>query len=191
VEAGGGDRRGGRRVEAGEGHPQAPASLVMEMTKVDLCGVQHGGARWPEARAALTASMAAHGFVVIAHGVLGPEPSAALFARALAELYALPTEAKLQDMVTTRSRTRATSPMGRRLRACLSGIPPTPPASATTATSSGRSSRAILSSGKSIDQSCFHLAKIGRTGFLNSLPLLCQATPLYRCSGTWWNLSRL
>jgi hypothetical protein len=81
----------------------------MEMTKVDLRGVQHGGAGWPESRAALTASMAAHRFVVVALSALGPElPTAlspglptALFAHALPELYALPAEAKRQNVVTT------------------------------------------------------------------------------------------
>jgi hypothetical protein len=68
----------------------------MKMTKVDL-----RGARWPKARAALTASMAAHRFVVVAHGALGPELPTALFARALPELYALPVEAKRQNEVTT------------------------------------------------------------------------------------------
>jgi hypothetical protein len=68
----------------------------MEMTKVDLCG-----AGWPEARAALAASMAAHKFMVVAHGALGPELSTALFAHALPELYTLPAEAKRQNEVNT------------------------------------------------------------------------------------------
>jgi hypothetical protein len=68
----------------------------MEMTKVDL-----RGAGWPKARVALTASMAAHRFVVVGHGALGPELPTALFAHALPELYTLPAEAKRQNKVNT------------------------------------------------------------------------------------------
>ncbi|KAL6661399.1 hypothetical protein ACP70R_000783 [Stipagrostis hirtigluma subsp. patula] len=66
--------------------------MVMEITKVDLRGVEPGGPGWEDARAAVTASMAAHGCVVVAHGALGPELRRALFGRAMPELFALPLE---------------------------------------------------------------------------------------------------
>ncbi|KAL6596116.1 hypothetical protein ACP70R_047480 [Stipagrostis hirtigluma subsp. patula] len=64
----------------------------MEISKVDLRGVEPGGPGWEDARAAVTASMAAHGCVVVAHGALGPELRRALFGRAMPELFALPLE---------------------------------------------------------------------------------------------------
>ncbi|KAL6598484.1 hypothetical protein ACP70R_046183 [Stipagrostis hirtigluma subsp. patula] len=67
---------------------------VMEMPKVDLRGVVPGGPGWEEARAAVAASMAAHGCVVVAHDALGPELRRALFGRAMPELFALPLETK-------------------------------------------------------------------------------------------------
>uniref|UniRef100_A0ACD6AQ24 Uncharacterized protein n=1 Tax=Avena sativa TaxID=4498 RepID=A0ACD6AQ24_AVESA len=78
-----------------------PVTKVMEFTKVDLRGVKPGGAGWPGARAAVTASMAAHGFVVVAHGALDPELRTALFDRALPELYALPAETKRRNVAST------------------------------------------------------------------------------------------
>ena len=70
----------------------------MELTKVDLRGVEPGGPGWEAASAAVTASMVAHGFVVVAHDALGPDLHQALFARALPELFALPHEAKQRNV---------------------------------------------------------------------------------------------
>ncbi|CAO2201742.1 unnamed protein product [Urochloa humidicola] len=66
----------------------------MEPAKVDLSGVG-----WEAARAAVTASMVAHGCVVVAaaaasHDALGPDLRRALFRHAMPELFALPLEAK-------------------------------------------------------------------------------------------------
>ncbi|KAL6900843.1 hypothetical protein ACP4OV_005519 [Aristida adscensionis] len=69
----------------------------MEIAKVDLRGVTPGGAGWEDARAAVTASMAAHGFVAVSHDALGPELRRALFGRAMPELFALPLEAKQRN----------------------------------------------------------------------------------------------
>ncbi|CAL5006380.1 unnamed protein product [Urochloa decumbens] len=68
----------------------------MEIARVDLRGMEEpGGAGWEAARAAVTASMAAHGCVVVAHDdALGPDLRRALFRRAVPELFALPLEAK-------------------------------------------------------------------------------------------------
>ncbi|CAL5013395.1 unnamed protein product [Urochloa decumbens] len=67
----------------------------MEIAKVDLRGVVPGKQGWEAARAAVTASMVAHGFVVVAHDdALGPDLRRAVFGRALPELFALPPEAK-------------------------------------------------------------------------------------------------
>ena len=70
----------------------------MELAKIDLCGVEPGGPGWEAARAAVTASMATHGFVVVAHDALGADLRRALFARALPELFALPLEAKQRNV---------------------------------------------------------------------------------------------
>ncbi|KAF7055014.1 hypothetical protein CFC21_062589 [Triticum aestivum] len=72
----------------------------MEITKVDLRGLESGGAGWVEARDAVTASMVAHGFVVVAHDALGPELRQALFGRAMPEIFALPPEAKQRNVST-------------------------------------------------------------------------------------------
>ncbi|KAG2578704.1 2-oxoglutarate-dependent dioxygenase AOP3-like [Panicum virgatum] len=72
----------------------------MELTKVDLRGVEPGGPGWEAGRGAVTASMVAHGFVVVAHDALGPDLHQALFARALPELFALPIEAKKRNVNT-------------------------------------------------------------------------------------------
>ncbi|CAL5006313.1 unnamed protein product [Urochloa decumbens] len=63
--------------------------------KVDLRGVVPGTPGWEAARAAVTASMVAHGFVIVAHGdALGPDLQHAVFGRAMPELFALPPETK-------------------------------------------------------------------------------------------------
>ncbi|CAL5006364.1 unnamed protein product [Urochloa decumbens] len=52
---------------------------------------------WDAAHAAVTASMAAHDFVVVAHDdALGPDLRAPLFGRALPEFFALPLDVKKQ-----------------------------------------------------------------------------------------------
>ncbi|KAL6598483.1 hypothetical protein ACP70R_046182 [Stipagrostis hirtigluma subsp. patula] len=66
----------------------------MEIPKVDLRGLEPGGHGWEEARAAVTASMVAHGAVVVASDALSPELRQALFGRAAPEFLALPLEAK-------------------------------------------------------------------------------------------------
>ncbi|CAO2201750.1 unnamed protein product [Urochloa humidicola] len=66
----------------------------MEIAKVDLRGVVPGGAGWEAARDAVTASMVAHGYVVVAHDVLNLDLHRAVFARALPELFALPLDVK-------------------------------------------------------------------------------------------------
>ncbi|KAM0844048.1 hypothetical protein ACQ4PT_057314 [Festuca glaucescens] len=53
-----------------------------------------------EARDAATASMVAHGFVVVAHDAVGPELRQALFGRAMPEIFALPAEAKQRNVST-------------------------------------------------------------------------------------------
>jgi isopenicillin N synthase-like dioxygenase len=70
----------------------------MEIAKVDLRGVEPGSPGWEEARAAVTASMLAHGCVVVTHDAIGPEMRRALFGRALPELFALPLEAKQRNV---------------------------------------------------------------------------------------------
>ncbi|XP_062193080.1 probable inactive 2-oxoglutarate-dependent dioxygenase AOP2 [Phragmites australis] len=70
----------------------------MEISRVDLRGVEPGGPGWEDARAAVTASMAAHGCVVVAHDALGPDLRRALFGRALPELFALPLETKQRNV---------------------------------------------------------------------------------------------
>jgi len=72
----------------------------MEIATVDLRGVEPGRPGLEAARAAVTASMAVHGFVVVAHGALGPDLRRALFAGALPELFALPLEAKKRTVST-------------------------------------------------------------------------------------------
>jgi len=72
----------------------------MEIATVDLRGLVPGGPGWAEARDAVTASMVAHGFVVIAHDALGPELRQALFGRAMPEIFALPAEAKQRNVST-------------------------------------------------------------------------------------------
>ncbi|KAF8697455.1 hypothetical protein HU200_036056 [Digitaria exilis] len=75
----------------------------MGIARVDLRGVlQPGEPGWEAARDAVTASMAAHGCVVVAHDALGPDLRRALFDRALPELFALP----LESMARRRTRRR-------------------------------------------------------------------------------------
>ncbi|KAL6842189.1 hypothetical protein ACP4OV_028168 [Aristida adscensionis] len=69
------------------------------VAKVDLRGLVPGGARWAQARAAVAASMAAHGCVVVTHGdALPPELRHALFRRAMPELFALPLDRKQRNI---------------------------------------------------------------------------------------------
>nr|CAB3480938.1 unnamed protein product [Digitaria exilis] len=70
----------------------------MAIPTVDLRGVVPGGAGWEAARAAVTASMVAHGCVVVAHDALGEDLRRTLFARAMPELFALPLEVKQQTV---------------------------------------------------------------------------------------------
>ena len=65
---------------------------------MDLRGLEHGGPGYGEARDAATASMVAHGFVVVAHDALGPELRQALFGRTVPEDFALPTDAKQRNV---------------------------------------------------------------------------------------------
>jgi isopenicillin N synthase-like dioxygenase len=67
--------------------------------KVDLRGVEPGVPGWEEARAAVTASMVAHGYVVVAYNdALGPELWQVLFGHDLPELFALPLETKQRNV---------------------------------------------------------------------------------------------
>ncbi|KAL5231807.1 hypothetical protein ABZP36_030583 [Zizania latifolia] len=70
----------------------------MAIPKVDLRGREPGTPGWEEAQAAVTASMVAHGCVVVAHGALGEELRQALFGRAVQELFVLPAEAKQRNV---------------------------------------------------------------------------------------------
>ncbi|KAM0840762.1 hypothetical protein ACQ4PT_059440 [Festuca glaucescens] len=49
----------------------------MEMTRVDLRGLEPGGQGWADAQAAATASMVAHSCIAVAHDALGPERAVA------------------------------------------------------------------------------------------------------------------
>lgn len=66
----------------------------MEIAQVDLRGLEHGGPEWDKARDAVTASIVAHGYVVVTHDALNPELWEALFSRAMPEIFAVPAEAK-------------------------------------------------------------------------------------------------
>ncbi|CAO2188164.1 unnamed protein product [Urochloa humidicola] len=72
----------------------------METAKVDLSGVEPHGAGWDAARAAVTASVQAHGVVIVAHDALGPDLLQPLFGRALPELFALPIDIKKRTVST-------------------------------------------------------------------------------------------
>ncbi|RLM69034.1 hypothetical protein C2845_PM17G10330 [Panicum miliaceum] len=66
----------------------------MEIAKVDLRDLEPHTPEWARARAAVTASITAHGCVVVVHDALGAELRQALFGRAMPQLFALPLEAK-------------------------------------------------------------------------------------------------
>ncbi|GJN03473.1 hypothetical protein PR202_ga20924 [Eleusine coracana subsp. coracana] len=69
-----------------------------ELGRVDLRGLQEPGSPgWEEARAAVAASMLAHGCVVVVAGVAAPELRDALFGRVLPDLFALPRDVKLRN----------------------------------------------------------------------------------------------
>jgi hypothetical protein len=70
----------------------------MEIAKVNLRGVEPGGPGWEASRAAVTASMVAHGCVVVKNDALAPEMWRALFDRALPEIFALPLETKRRNV---------------------------------------------------------------------------------------------
>ncbi|KAF8697456.1 hypothetical protein HU200_036057 [Digitaria exilis] len=72
----------------------ASTALAGMISKVDLRGLEPGGPGWAEARAAVTASMEAHGAVLVAHDALGAELRRRLFERAAPELFAIPAEVK-------------------------------------------------------------------------------------------------
>ncbi|KAL6900820.1 hypothetical protein ACP4OV_005496 [Aristida adscensionis] len=90
----------------------------MEIPKVDLRGLEPGGPGWADARAAVTASMVAHGCVVVAHGALGPELRQALFGRAAPELFALPLEIKQRSAPA-----KGHKPLGRGYIGQVPGMP--------------------------------------------------------------------
>ncbi|CAO2188165.1 unnamed protein product [Urochloa humidicola] len=66
----------------------------MLIAKVDLSGVEPHGAGWDAACAAVTASVQAHGVVIVAHDALGPDLLQPLFGRTLPVLFALPLDVK-------------------------------------------------------------------------------------------------
>ncbi|TVU20795.1 hypothetical protein EJB05_30391, partial [Eragrostis curvula] len=70
----------------------------MDIGKVDLSGVEPGTRGWDEARAAVTASLVAHGCVVIAHDALSPELQRPLFDRTMPEIFALPVETRQRNV---------------------------------------------------------------------------------------------
>ncbi|TVU20801.1 hypothetical protein EJB05_30397, partial [Eragrostis curvula] len=72
----------------------------MDIGKVNLSGVEPGTPGWDEAQAAVTASLVAHGCVVVAHDALSPELMRSLFDRAMPELFALPRETRLRNVST-------------------------------------------------------------------------------------------
>ncbi|TVU00327.1 hypothetical protein EJB05_54255, partial [Eragrostis curvula] len=86
------------RREIGERRGRGGGAESMEIAKVDLRGVEPGGPGWEAARAAVTASMVAHGCVVVAHDALAPDSRRKLFDRAMPELFALPLETKQRNV---------------------------------------------------------------------------------------------
>jgi isopenicillin N synthase-like dioxygenase len=70
----------------------------MEITKIDLRGLEPGKPGWDEARAALTASMVAYGCVVVQHIGLDRDIWQALFFRAMPELFTFPVETKQRNV---------------------------------------------------------------------------------------------
>ncbi|TVU06040.1 hypothetical protein EJB05_49230, partial [Eragrostis curvula] len=69
----------------------------MELGRVDLRGLKPDAPGWDEARAAVAASMSAHGCVVVVAGGPAPALREALFGRVLPELFALPRDVKLRN----------------------------------------------------------------------------------------------
>lgn len=75
-------------------------TTAAQLSKVDLRGVLPNTTAWAETRAAVTASMAAHGYVLVVTDALDAElRRQALFGRALPELYALPFDIKKRSGV--------------------------------------------------------------------------------------------
>nr|CAB3482937.1 unnamed protein product [Digitaria exilis] len=72
----------------------------MEIPTVDLRGMAPGAPGWEATRDAVTASMVAHGCVVVAHDALGEELRRALFDRYLPEIFKLPLETKQRTPTT-------------------------------------------------------------------------------------------
>nr|CAB3503820.1 unnamed protein product [Digitaria exilis] len=72
----------------------------MEIPTVDVRGVAPGAPGWEATRDAVTASMVAHGCVVVAHDALGAELRRALFDRYLPEIFKLPLETKQRTPTT-------------------------------------------------------------------------------------------
>ncbi|KAJ1268425.1 hypothetical protein BS78_07G133900 [Paspalum vaginatum] len=69
----------------------------MEIPTIDVRGLEPGGQKWEDARAAVTASMVAHGCVVVANDALGPGLRRALFCHAIPGFFTLPLETKQRN----------------------------------------------------------------------------------------------
>jgi hypothetical protein len=88
-----------RRIVAVLGSVQGAGQKISAIPKLNLRGVAPGAPEWEAAQDSVTASMAAHGCVVVAHGgALGPDLRQALFGQAVPELFALPAEAKQRNV---------------------------------------------------------------------------------------------
>nr|CAB3456270.1 unnamed protein product [Digitaria exilis] len=70
-----------------------------QLMKVDLRGLQPNTMAWMNAMVAVTASMTAHGYVVVVHDALDAELRCALFGHALPELFGLPFDTKKRSGV--------------------------------------------------------------------------------------------
>ncbi|CAL4923236.1 unnamed protein product [Urochloa decumbens] len=70
----------------------------MEVAKIDLRGLNPSSPGWGKACAAVTASMVAHGCVVVVHDAISPELRQAVFDRAMPQLFAFPVETKQQNV---------------------------------------------------------------------------------------------
>lgn len=108
---------------------------MMEVTKVDLQGLEPGRSGWEQDGDAVTSSMVAHDFIMVARDALGPELRQALFGLGMPEIFALPPEAKHRNASTRHELWIARA----------SRTPCTPPASASLWASSGRSREALPS----------------------------------------------